>query len=58
MLNLFNEVTHSYNFRNSLICGSYKTKTVPYGKETITYLITKIWSIVLDEIKESASWLR
>ena len=36
ILDLFKEVTHSYNLRNSLICGSYKIKTVRYGTETIT----------------------
>ena len=55
MLDLFKEVTHPYNLRNSLICGSYKIKTVRYGTETITYLGPKIWSIIPDEIKESAS---
>ena len=38
MLDLFKEVTHPYNLRNGLICGSYKIKTVRYGTETITYL--------------------
>ena len=42
MLDLFKEVTHSYNLRNGLICGSYKIKTVRYGTETITYLGPKI----------------
>ena len=55
MLDLFKEVTHPYNLRNSLIRGSYKIKTVRYGTETITYFSPKIWSIILDEIKESAS---
>ena len=55
MLDLFKEVTHPYNLRNSLICGSYIIKTVHYGTETITYLGPKIWSIIPDEIKESAS---
>ena len=55
MLDLFKEVTHSYNLRNSLICGSYKIKTVRCGTETITYLGPKIWSIIPDEIRESAS---
>ena len=55
MLDLFKEVTHSYNLRNSLICGSYKIKTVRYGTETITDLGPKIWSIIPDEIRESAS---
>ena len=41
--------------RNSLICGSYKIKTVRYGTETITYLGPKIWSIIPNEIRESAS---
>ena len=55
LLDLFKEVTHPYNFRNSLICGSYKIKTVRYGTETITYHGPKIWSIIPDEIKGSAS---
>ena len=55
MLDLFIEVTYSYNLRKSLICGSYKIKTVSYGTETITYLGPKIWSIIPDEIRESAS---
>ena len=55
MLDLFKEVTHLYNLRNGLICGSYKIKTVRYGTETITYLGPKIWSIIPDEIRESAS---
>ena len=54
-LDLFKEVKHSYNLRNHLICGSYKIKTVRYGTQTITYLGPKIWSIIPDEIKESAS---
>ena len=36
MLDLFKEVTHPYNLRNGLICGSYKVKIVRYGAETIT----------------------
>ena len=36
MLDLFKQVTHTYNLRNALICGSYKIKTVSYGTETIT----------------------
>ena len=55
MLDLFKEVTHPYNLRNGLICGSYKIKIVRYGIETITYLGPKIWSIIPDEIRESAS---
>ena len=54
MLHLF-KVTHPYNFRNGLICGSYKIKTVRYGRETTTYLDPKIWSIIPDEIREPAS---
>ena len=42
MRDLVKEVTHPYNFRNSLICGSYKIKKVRYGTETITYLDPKI----------------
>ena len=55
MLDLFKEVTHSYNFTNSLQCGSYKIKTVRYGTETITYHGPKIWSITSNGIKGSAS---
>ena len=55
MLNLFKEVTHPYNLRNGLISGSYKIKIVRYGTETITYIGPKIWSIISDEIRESAS---
>ena len=55
MLDLFKKVTHPYNLRNGLICGSFKIKTVRYGTETITYLGPKIWSIIPDEIRESAS---
>ena len=55
MPDTFKEVTHPYNLRNSLICGSYKIKTVRYGTETITYLGPKIWLIIRDEIRESAS---
>ena len=36
MLDLFKQVTHTYNLRNAVICGSYKIKTVSYGTETIT----------------------
>ena len=46
---------HPLNLRNSLIYASYKIKTVRKTTETITYLGPKIWSIVQDEIKESAS---
>ena len=42
ILGLFKEVTHPYNLRNSLICGSYKIKTVSYGIEAITYFGPKI----------------
>ena len=31
MIDSFKEVTHPYNLRNSLICGSYKIETVRYG---------------------------
>ena len=55
MVDLFKEVTHPYNLWNGLICGSYKIKTVRYGTETITDLGPKIWSIIPDEIRESAS---
>ena len=55
MLDLFKEVTHPYNLRNSLLCASYKIKTVRYGTETITNLGPKIWLIIPDEIKEFAS---
>ena len=51
---LIEKVTHPYDLRNSLICGSYKVKTVRYGPETITCLGPKIWSIIPDEIRESA----
>ena len=51
ILDLFKEVTHPYNLRNSLICGSYKIKTVRYGTKTITYLDRKIWSIIPDVIR-------
>ena len=55
MLDLFKVVTHPHNLRNGLTCGSYKIKTAHYGTETITYLGSKIWSIIPDEISESAS---
>ena len=55
MLDLFKEVKHPYNLGNSVICGSYKIKTVRYGTETITYLGPKIWSLIPDEIREFAS---
>ena len=55
MLDFFKEVTHPYNLRNSLICGPNKIKIERYCTETITYLGPKIWSIVSDEIRESAS---
>ena len=51
LLDLFKEVTHPFNLRNGLICGSYKIKTVRHGSETITYLGPKLWSIVSDEIR-------
>ena len=53
MLDLFKEATHPYNLGNGLICGSYKIKR--YGTETITYFGIKIWSIIPDETRESAS---
>ena len=43
------------NLRNGLISGSHKIRTVHYGTETITYLGPKIWSIIPDKIRESAS---
>ena len=55
MLDLFKEVTHSYNVTNSLQCGSYKIKTARYDTETITYHGPKIWSITSNGIKGSAS---
>ena len=55
LLDLFKEVTHPYNLRNDLICGSYKVKTVRYGRETITYLGPKIYSIMPDKKRESES---
>ena len=55
MLDLFKEVAHLYNLKNSLICGSSKIKTVLCGTETITSLCPKIWSIIPGEIRESAS---
>ena len=54
MLDLFKEVTHPYNLRNGLICGSYEIKAVRYGTETITYLGIKIWSFIPGETRESA----
>ena len=56
VLDIFKEVTHPYNLRNGLICGCYKITcpTVHYCKETITYLGPNIWSIIPDEIRESA----
>ena len=55
MLDLFIEVRHPYNFRNGLICSSCKIKPLLYGTETITYHGPKIWSIIPDGIRESAS---
>ena len=54
-LDLFKQLTHLHNLRNTLICGSYRIKTVRYGTETVTYLAPKILSIIPDEIRESAS---
>ena len=47
MLDLFKEVTHPCNLRNSLI-ALYKIKTVRYGIEIITDLGPQVWSIVPD----------
>ena len=55
MLDLFKEGTLPYNLRHSLIRGFCKIETVRYGTETITYLGTKVWSIIPDNIRESAS---
>ena len=55
VLDLLKVVTHPYNLRNGLISGSHKIRTVHYGTETITYLGPKIWSIIPDKIRESAS---
>ena len=55
MLDLFEEVTHPYNPRNGLICGFYKIKNICYGTESVTYRGPKIWSVIPDEIRESAS---
>ena len=41
MLDLFKEVAHLYNLRDSLICGSYKIKTVRYGTKTILPTFSK-----------------
>ena len=55
MLDSFKEVTHSCNLRNSLICGSNKIKTIRYGTETITYIDSKMLSIIPHKIRESIS---
>ena len=55
LLDLFKELAHPYNLRNGLIRGPYKIKTFCYGTETINYLGPKIWSLIPDEIRESAS---
>ena len=55
MLDFFKEITHPYKLRDGLICGYYKIKIVSYVTETITYLCPKIWSIIPDKIRESAS---
>ena len=52
MLDLFKEVKHPYNLGNSVICGSYKIKTVRYGTEAIAYLDPKIWSLIPDETRD------
>ena len=49
------EVTHSYNLRNGLICGSYEIKTVRYGTEIVTYIYPKMSSIIPHKIRESTS---
>ena len=55
MLDLFKEVLHPSNFRNSLIYGSYKIRTVSYSREAIAYLGPKFWSIIPGKIRESES---
>ena len=46
-------VTYSLKYKNELY--SRNPKTVTYGTEYLSFLASKIWSIVLEEIENSKS---
>ena len=52
---LFKIRDKSYNLRNRNMLVSNNIKTTTYGTNRINHLAPKIWSLVLEEIKYSAS---
>ena len=56
MNSMFNlNENNQYSLRNVFELYSRNPRTVKYGKETISYLAPKIWSIVPQTIKEGTS---
>ena len=56
MNSVFNlKENNRYSLRNVYELYSRNPRTVKYGRETISYLAPKIWSIVTQTIKESTS---
>ena len=55
MSELFKIRDTKYNLRNRNILVSTNIKTTTYGTSSINYLAPKIWSLVPEEIKYSAT---
>lgn len=53
MVPKFSQVKFSYNVHKDKKLCSYNIKIVLYGTETLSYLETKIWNLVLCKIKDS-----
>ena len=54
--NIFSATEPVYTLRRNTIFESRRIQTQRYGIESVTYLGSKIWSQVPNEIKESASF--
>ena len=50
---MLNRRTVFYNFRNSQEFQSERKRTVFYGLETINYRVPKLWTILLEDFKQS-----
>ena len=55
MQNLFREKIHQHDLRNKSDWEGENIRTVRYGRETITNLGPKTWSLVPNDIKEATS---
>ena len=53
MCEVFQETEHPYNLRNDHTFIIYKAKTVQYGTETLSFMETKIWSLLSSNIEIS-----